>query len=31
LCLSPEAGLGVLDEELRAKHVDQITLFQRFE
>ncbi len=31
LCLAPEKGLGVLNEELRAKHLDQITLFERFE
>jgi crotonyl-CoA reductase len=31
LCLAPEEGLGVLNDELRAKHVDQITLFRRFE
>jgi crotonyl-CoA reductase len=31
LCLAPEEGLGVLNDELRAKHIDQITLFQRFE
>jgi crotonyl-CoA reductase len=29
LCLAPEEGLGVTDEELRAKHIDQITLFRR--
>jgi crotonyl-CoA reductase len=31
LCLSPEEGLGVTDVELREKHIDQITLFRRFE
>jgi crotonyl-CoA reductase len=31
LCLAPEEGLGVQDEALRAKHLDQITLFRRFE
>ena len=30
LCLSPEAGLGVTDPATREKHLDQITLFQRF-
>ncbi len=29
--LAHEEGLGVLNEELRAKHLDQITLFRRFE
>jgi crotonyl-CoA reductase len=29
LCLAPEEGLGVADAELRAKHLDQITLFRR--
>jgi crotonyl-CoA reductase len=29
LCLAPEEGLGVTDDELRAKHIDQITLFRR--
>ncbi len=28
LALSPEEGLGVLDEELRAKHIDKINLFR---
>ena len=28
LCLAPEEGLGVLDEELRAKHLDAINLFR---
>ncbi len=28
LCLSPEEGLGVRDEELRAKHLDQINAFR---
>ena len=31
LCLSPEEGLGVTDVALREKHIDQITLFRRFE
>jgi crotonyl-CoA reductase len=31
LCLAPEEGLGVTDSELREKHIDQITLFRRFE
>jgi crotonyl-CoA reductase len=31
LCLSPEEGLGVTDPELRERHIDQITLFRRFE
>jgi hypothetical protein len=31
LCLSPEEGLGVTDPALREKHLDQITLFRRFE
>jgi crotonyl-CoA reductase len=31
LCLSPEEGLGVTDPELREQHLDQITLFRRFE
>ena len=30
LCLAPEEGLGVTDEATREKHIDQITLFQRF-
>jgi crotonyl-CoA reductase len=29
LCLAPEEGLGVDDEETRAQHLDQITLFRR--
>ncbi len=29
LCLAPEEGLGVTDDELRAKHIDQIALFRR--
>jgi crotonyl-CoA reductase len=29
LALAPEEGLGVTDEELRARHIDQITLFRR--
>ncbi|NYI78966.1 crotonyl-CoA carboxylase/reductase [Nocardioides panzhihuensis] len=28
LCLSPEEGLGVLDEEKRAAHIDKINLFR---
>jgi crotonyl-CoA reductase len=28
LALSPEEGLGVLNEELRAKHIDKINLFR---
>jgi crotonyl-CoA reductase len=28
LCLAPEEGLGVRDEELRAKHLDQINAFR---
>jgi len=28
LCLAPEEGLGVLDEEMRAKHLDQINRFR---
>jgi hypothetical protein len=31
LCLAPEEGLGVTDPELREQHIDQITLFRRFE
>jgi crotonyl-CoA reductase len=31
LCLSPEEGLGITDPALREKHIDQITLFRRFE
>jgi crotonyl-CoA reductase len=31
LCLAPEEGLGVRNTELREKHLDQITLFRRFE
>jgi crotonyl-CoA reductase len=31
LCLSPEEGLGVTDPALRERHIDQITLFRRFE
>ncbi len=31
LCLAPEEGLGVTDPALREKHIDQITLFRRFE
>ncbi|HEX4493711.1 MAG TPA: crotonyl-CoA carboxylase/reductase [Acidimicrobiia bacterium] len=31
LCLAPEEGLGVTDPALREKHLDQITLFRRFE
>jgi crotonyl-CoA reductase len=27
-CLAPEEGLGVLNEELRAEHVDKINLFR---
>ncbi len=29
LCLTPEEGLGVTNPELRAQHLDQITLFRR--
>jgi crotonyl-CoA reductase len=29
LCLAPEEGLGVRDEELRAKHIDAINRFRR--
>jgi crotonyl-CoA reductase len=29
LCLAPEEGLGVRNEELRSEHIDQITLFRR--
>jgi crotonyl-CoA reductase len=29
LCLAPEEGLGVTDPELRAQHLDEITLFRR--
>ncbi len=29
LCLAPEEGLGVTDEETRGRHLDQITLFRR--
>jgi crotonyl-CoA reductase len=29
LCLAPEEGLGVTDDERRAEHIDQITLFRR--
>ena len=28
LCLAPQEGLGVRDEELRSKHLDRITLFR---
>jgi crotonyl-CoA reductase len=28
LCLAPEEGLGVVDEELRAKHLDEINRFR---
>ncbi len=28
LCLAPEEGLGVRDEEMRARHLDQITVFR---
>ncbi|MGN6724229.1 MAG: crotonyl-CoA carboxylase/reductase [Marmoricola sp.] len=28
LCLAPEEGLGVLNEELRAKHINEINLFR---
>jgi crotonyl-CoA reductase len=28
LALAPEEGLGVLDEELRAKHIDRINAFR---
>ncbi|MET1039090.1 MAG: crotonyl-CoA carboxylase/reductase, partial [Aeromicrobium sp.] len=28
LCLSPEEGLGVRDEEKRAKHIDKINRFR---
>ena len=31
LCLAPEEGLGVTDIALRERHIDQITLFRRFE
>jgi crotonyl-CoA reductase len=31
LCLAPEEGLGVTDVALRERHIDQITLFRRFE
>ncbi len=31
LSLAPEEGLGVLNAELRERHIDQITLFRRFE
>jgi crotonyl-CoA reductase len=31
LCLAPDEGLGVTDPALREKHIDQITLFRRFE
>jgi crotonyl-CoA reductase len=30
LCLAPEGGLGVTDDETRARHLDQITLFRRY-
>ncbi|HVM34251.1 MAG TPA: crotonyl-CoA carboxylase/reductase [Actinomycetota bacterium] len=30
LCLAPEEGLGVEDEDLRARHLDKINLFKRF-
>jgi crotonyl-CoA reductase len=30
LVMSPEEGLGVSDEELRAQHIDKIELFRRF-
>jgi crotonyl-CoA reductase len=29
LVLAPEEGLGVTDPELRAQHLDKITLFRR--
>jgi crotonyl-CoA reductase len=28
LCLAPEEGLGVLDEEMRAEHIDKINIFR---
>jgi crotonyl-CoA reductase len=28
LCLAPEEGLGVRDEELRSKHLDRINAFR---
>jgi crotonyl-CoA reductase len=28
LCLAPEEGLGVRDEEMRAKHIDEINRFR---
>ena len=28
LCLAPEEGLGVRDEELRARHLDRINAFR---
>jgi crotonyl-CoA reductase len=31
LCLAPDEGLGVRDEATREQHIDQITLFRRFE
>ncbi|HEY5013527.1 MAG TPA: crotonyl-CoA carboxylase/reductase [Acidimicrobiia bacterium] len=31
LCLAPDEGLGVTDPALREQHIDQITLFRRFE
>jgi len=30
LCLAPAEGLGVTDEDTRAQHLDQITLFRRY-
>ena len=30
LCLAPEEGLGVTDDNTRAEHLGQITLFRRF-
>jgi crotonyl-CoA reductase len=29
LCLAPRQGLGIRDEQTRARHLDQITLFQQ--
>jgi crotonyl-CoA reductase len=28
LCLAPEEGLGVLNEELREQHIDKINIFR---